>query len=153
MPLLVIAGPKDSDYGMQMEKRARDFNSKGVSGAAICFTDMLQGDAKWGAFYGCDAFVLPSHQENFGIAVVEALACSKPVLISDQINIYREIVDAGAGLVCTDTADGVNLMVHDWFIKPEPQRFEMRERARQCFVDFFEASNAARRLADVVSCC
>jgi glycosyltransferase involved in cell wall biosynthesis len=153
IPVLVIAGPKDSDYGLKMEKRAREFNSREGSGAAICFPGMLQGDAKWGAFYSCDAFVLPSHQENFGIAVVEALACGKPVLISDQINIYREIVNAGAGLVCADTADGVSQMVHEWFMKPEPQRVAMRDQARRCFVEFFRASNAARRLADALNCC
>ncbi len=59
---------------------------------------MLTGDLKWGAFRAAEAFVLPSHQENFGIAVVEALACGKPVLISDKVNIWREIVEDGAGL-------------------------------------------------------
>src|SRR5690606_26372536 len=82
VPDLVIAGPADSDYARQMIEIAED-NPK------IHFAGMLQGDAKWGALYGCEAFILPSHQENFGIAVVEALACSKPVLISDQVNIWR----------------------------------------------------------------
>lgn len=150
MPVLVIAGPKDSDYGLQMQKIARDHHLISGSGASICFPGMLQGDAKWGAFYGCEAFVLPSHQENFGIAVVEALACSKPVLISDQVNIYQEIVHAGAGMVCTDTTQGVNQMVHDWVLLAESKRCEMRDKARRCFVDLFKASNAAKRLADVL---
>lgn len=64
---------------------------------------MLQGDVKWGAVHGCEEFVLPSRQENFAIAVVEALACGKPVLISDQVNIWREIAEDGAGLVGGDT--------------------------------------------------
>ncbi|MFN3589694.1 MAG: glycosyltransferase, partial [Spirosomataceae bacterium] len=55
----------------------------------------------------CDAFVLPSHQENFGIAVVEALACGKPVLISDQVNIWREISESGGGLVFDNTVSGL----------------------------------------------
>ena len=60
---------------------------------------MLTGDLKWGALHAAEAFILPSHQENFGIAVVEALACGKPVLISDKVNIWREIEADGACLV------------------------------------------------------
>ncbi len=60
---------------------------------------MLTGDLKWGALHAAEVFVLPSHQENFGIAVVEALACGKPVLISDKVNIWREIAADGAGSV------------------------------------------------------
>ena len=67
---------------------------------------MLKGDAKWGAFAVSDAFVLPSHQENFGIAVAEALACGRPVLISDQVNIAPEIEADGCGIVEHDTLEG-----------------------------------------------
>jgi glycosyltransferase involved in cell wall biosynthesis len=60
---------------------------------------MLTGDQKWGAFYGCTAFLLPSHQENFGIAIVEAMACGKPVLISNKVNIWKEIQAGNGGWV------------------------------------------------------
>lgn len=51
-------------------------------------------------------FILPSHQENFGIAVVEALGCGKPVLISNKVNIWREIDSDNAGWVADDTYEG-----------------------------------------------
>lgn len=88
-PDLVIAGPIASDYAQQMMARA-ETNKK------IHFLGMLQGTEKWGAFYGCEAYILPSHQENFGIAIVEAMACKKPVVISKNINIWKEI-EAGNG--------------------------------------------------------
>ena len=50
---------------------------------------MLTGNMKWGALRSAGAFVLPSHQENFGIAVIEALAMGTPVLISKKVNISR----------------------------------------------------------------
>ena len=60
---------------------------------------MLTGSLKWGAYRCADALILPSHQENFGIVVAEAMACGTPVLISDKVNIWREVLGAGAGLV------------------------------------------------------
>ena len=63
---------------------------------------MLTGDAKWGAFFASEAFILPSHQENFGIAVAEALGCGKPVLLADKVNIAEEIAEDGAGLMELD---------------------------------------------------
>ena len=37
------------------------------------FTDMPGDDIKWGAFHIADAFILPSHQETYGMVVAEAL--------------------------------------------------------------------------------
>ena len=53
-------------------------------------TGMLEGDLKWGAFAAAEVFALPSHQENFGIAVAEALACGTPVLISNKVNVAQD---------------------------------------------------------------
>lgn len=89
---LVIAGPIESEYAQKMVKLASD-NQR------IHFTGMLSGMAKWGAFYNCEAYLLPSHQENFGIAIVEALACKKPVLITQNVNIWREIQEGGGGWI------------------------------------------------------
>lgn len=86
---LVIAGPTHTAFALEMIQLAAE-NPK------IHFPGMLHGDEKWGAFYGCDVYVLPSHQENFGIAIVEAMACKKAVMISKHINIWKEI-EAGKG--------------------------------------------------------
>jgi len=92
---LVIAGPSSPD----LEKRLRDQVRIHGLDERVTWTGMLTADVKWGALYCAEVFALPSHQENFGIAVAEALACGTPVLISDKVNIWREIVAGGAGLV------------------------------------------------------
>ena len=90
---LVVAGPDP----MQLESRLRTQADRAGIGHRVYWPGMLQGAAKYGAFRCAEAFVLPSHQENFGIVVAEALACGTPVLISDQVNIWREILESGVG--------------------------------------------------------
>lgn len=68
---------------------------------------MLQGDEKWAAIYGANLFILPSHQENFGIAIVEAMACGKPVAITRQVNIYDVIENCNAGFVFDDNYESI----------------------------------------------
>ena len=62
-------------------------------------------DAVLAAFVDADVFVLPSYTENFGMAVVEAMACGLSVVISDKVNIWREIAHADAGSVVSCNVD------------------------------------------------
>jgi glycosyltransferase involved in cell wall biosynthesis len=109
---------------------------------------MLQGDAKWGALYGCDAFVLPSHQENFGIAVVEALACDRPVLISNQVNIWREIESARGGLIADDTPEGCVKLLSQWLQMSAEQKSELHPR--DCYRKHFEVRGATETFANAL---
>ncbi|WP_210487840.1 glycosyltransferase [Rufibacter aurantiacus] len=144
-PALVIAGPGlDTPYGKMLQKQAEETARSG--NRSIYFPGMLAGDSKWGAFYGCEAFILPSHQENFGIAVVEALACRKPVLISDQVNIWREIAQVGGGLVAKDTEEGTKELLSTWIDLSEEERGQMRNNARDAYEDFFAIKPHALRV-------
>jgi glycosyltransferase involved in cell wall biosynthesis len=136
-PKLVIAGPGlDSTYGLQMQTLA---NAKGLTDHTY-FPGMLS------AFYGCEAFVLPSHQENFGIAVVEAMACAKPVLISNQVNIWQEIQEASAGLVAEDNTVGCQQLLENWFQMSEDEKGKMGVNAKACYNNNFAMEPAAKRL-------
>ncbi len=126
---LVLAGPDQTGWSMQLKEQAKKL---GVS-RRITWPGMLQGDAKWGAFYASEAFVLPSHQENFGIAVAEALGCGLPVLISDKVNIWREIEADGAGMVNADTQDGTLRSLESWLNLGADSKCQMSERAKQSF--------------------
>ncbi|WP_211480954.1 WcaI family glycosyltransferase [Arcticibacter eurypsychrophilus] len=131
IPKLLIAGPGlESVYGKQLLKLAESISN---SSNQIIFPGMLSGNLKWGAYYGCEAFVLPSHQENFGIAVVEALACSKPVLISNQVNIWEDIVKGGAGIAADDTLYGTGNLLKFWHDLSSNEKLAMGENARKTF--------------------
>jgi glycosyltransferase involved in cell wall biosynthesis len=71
----------------------------------VTFTGMLEGEDKLAALAESDIFVLPSYTESFGIAIVEAMACGLPVLISKRVNIWREVVHAHAGMAVECSAD------------------------------------------------
>jgi glycosyltransferase involved in cell wall biosynthesis len=110
----------------------------------------VQGDLKWGTFRRSEAFILPSHQENFGIAVAEALACGVPVLISNQVNIWREIEQAGAGLVQADTLEGTKHLIEAWLDTPAEQWQAMRAKATQCFNQKFDIERTADELIEAM---
>ena len=143
---LVVAGPCSDDGYL---RRLREMATS--AGDSIIFPGMLTGDVKWGALSAADAFVLPSHQENFGIAVAEALACGTPVLISNKINIWREIETDGAGYVENDDLPGTINLLKRWLGTPETSRAEMGENARKCFAARFEIERATDSLLAVIA--
>ena len=145
IPGLVVAGPGwDSEYGRGIKDLIRELGAGSLERGAIHAVGMLEGDAKWGALHGCSAFVLPSHQENFGIAVVEALACNKPVLISNKVNIWREVVDDGAGAAAGDDLAGTTELLRAFLETSgngDPDRF------RSCYRKRFGIDSAAQKMA------
>ncbi|WP_037319662.1 glycosyltransferase [Salegentibacter sp. Hel_I_6] len=149
IPKLVIAGPGlESEYG----KKVQNIINKNPSLKENVFLPgMLSGDAKWGAFYGCQAFILPSHQENFGIAIVEAMACGKPVLITNKVNIWREILNSDSGFVEDDNLIGTSNLLGNWWVLDKEKKDEMAKKAKISFQEKFEIHKASRHLLEVVS--
>ncbi|MGQ0700536.1 MAG: glycosyltransferase [Panacagrimonas sp.] len=143
---LVMAGPDQTGWKAALMRMAAEL---GV-GERITWTGMLQGELKWGALLAAEAFILPSHQENFGIAVAEALAVGTPALISDKVNIWREIEADGAGLVAADTVEGTVSLLERWLAMTPDQREHMSEQAKACFEARFEMKQAARNLLALI---
>ncbi|TKC91174.1 glycosyltransferase [Trinickia terrae] len=143
---LVIAGPDSVGWSVTLKTLA---DTLGVA-SRISWPGMLQGDLKWGAFHASDAFVLPSHQENFGIAVAEALGCGVPVLISDKVNIWREVAADGAGLVSADTVEGCEDMLRCWLSLDAAAHQTMRAQASATFRTRFTVAAMARDLIEVL---
>lgn len=142
LPALMVAGPA-SDHSFAAELHRM---TAGIG--VIHFPGMLTGEKKWAALYTCEAFILPSHQENFSISVVEALACGKPVLISNKINIYKEIAGEHAAMVGDDSEDGTAKIISDWLQMPPASRENMGRNARRCYEKYFTARIAANRMIE-----
>jgi glycosyltransferase involved in cell wall biosynthesis len=142
---LVIAGPDQVGWQGELQQLAEKY---GISDK-ITWTGMLKGDMKWGAYLSAEAFILPSHQENFGIVVAEALSCSLPVLISNKVNIWHEIAEDNAGLVVEDTVAGCMELINCWQQMDNSNKAEMRSNAHRCFINRFEITKAANSLLNV----
>ena len=144
---LVMAGPDQTGWRATLASRA---SALGVAGR-IHWPGMVSGPAKYGAFRGAEAFILPSHQENFGIVVAEALACRCPVLISDKVNIWREIAEAGAGLVEPDTLAGTQALLTRFMAQSESERAAIRDCAEALYQARFNMAEGARNLARILT--
>ena len=136
---MVIAGPDQLGLQTKLQQLAL---KHGISDK-ITWTGMLKDDMKWGAYLNAEAFILPSHQENFGIVVAEALSCSLPVLITNKVNIWQEIAEDNAGLVADDTVDGCVALISRWQQMDDSSKAEMRSNAYDCFMNRFEITKAA----------
>ncbi|MBT2323197.1 glycosyltransferase [Variovorax paradoxus] len=143
---LVMAGPDDEGLTAQLQSRAAGL---GIA-SRISWTGMLSGELKWGAFHACEVFCLPSHQENFGIAVAEALACSRPVLISNKVNIWREIAADRAGFVESDTLEGTVALLQRWLGATPAELEAMRVAALRCFDTRFQMEQVAEKLVHTI---
>lgn len=143
-PLLLIAGPgMDTAYGKHMQQLA---NALFPNQEMVHFPGMVSGDAKWGAYYGAEAFILPSHQENFGIVVPEALACGIPVLITNKINIWREIQAGQGGFVEDDTLAGTIELLVQWEKLDGLAKDKMKKQAQEVYKQHFRIEVARERL-------
>ena len=143
---LVIVGPDQIGWAAKLKEQAETL---GIA-HRIIWPGMLQGDMKWGAFYAAEVFCLPSHHENFGIVVAEALACGKPVLISNKVNIWREIEADGAGLVADDTLAGTVSNFEIWLAMNQTEFQAMQARTTACFENHFHVQRAAERLLEII---
>lgn len=143
---LVIAGPDQIGIKKSLEAMAARL---GIANR-ITWTGMLTGAAKWGALAASEVFVLPSHQENFGIVVAEAMACSLPVIASNKVNIWREVESYGAGLICEDDVEGVKARLSQWQLLSGGEIAAMRVRSKECFDEMFNYDATAQRALDIV---
>lgn len=144
---LVIAGPDQVGWQKRLQDRAVQL---GI-GSHLTWTGMINGTMKWGALRAAEVFLLPSHQENFGIVVAEALAAGVPTLISNKVNIWREILADCAGLVSEDALEGTCALLQSYLEMSEEEKLAMRQAAYDCFDRRFEIRKAAESLRAVLT--
>ena len=144
---LVMAGPGAEPLVNKLKALA---DQLGIA-EKITWTGMVQGDDKWATYYASEVFVLPSHQENFGIVVAESLACGLPVLISNKVNIWREIEADRAGLVAEDTVEGAEQLMTNWLKLDAKSQREMVQQAQVTYQQRFTIKAMAESIVKVIN--
>jgi glycosyltransferase involved in cell wall biosynthesis len=148
---LVITGPCATDYAEHLKNRF--FVEHPALVDRVIWTGMLRDQLKAGAFYSAEAMILPSHQENFAFSIAEALAHRRPALISNRVNIWREVETAGAGFVEADDLEGTKNLLRRWLALSDDQRLKMQVAAENCFRKQFEISASLNQLIPILKRC
>ena len=123
--LLAIAGPDENGHRAELETIVADNKLENH----VIFTGMLDGTAKKAALSRADAFVLPSHSEGFSIAILEAMACALPVLLTPQCH-FPDAVIAGAAIEAQPNANALELGLRAMLEQDAATRAAMGARGR-----------------------
>lgn len=127
---LVIAGTGEADYEAALKDRA----ARSPVRDHIVFAGWVGGDTKTRLLQTASLLALPSHHENFGVGLAEALGCGTPVLVSPHVLVADEIAEAGAGWVCDNDVASLATALGQVFDDPDA-----RERAGRSARAFAEA--------------
>ena len=92
---LTVAGSGQDSYVAEMRELVSGLSLEGE----VSFVGFLTGESKAECLANADVFVLPSYDENFGLAVAEAMSVGLPVIVADGVALAMDIEKAGAGLV------------------------------------------------------
>lgn len=140
---LVLAGGNPQDPGY--EHRIQQQIAASPLRACTTIPGFVRGDRKLALLAASDLFVLPSYYENFGIAVAEAMAAQLPVVISDQVHIYRDIETAEAGWVSQCTVDSLRDQLRS-ALKDAGERQVRGQNAARCAREKYSWSAIAHQL-------
>lgn len=148
---VLIAGPcHDSDYLSALKNRLEPGAFEQGPIREVIWMDMVTGNDKWGILSNAEAFILPSHQENFGMVIPESLSCETPVLISNKVNIWREVAQSEAGLVEDDNVEGTIALLKKWIQLPQEKKTQMKSNSLKCFHENFRIEQNAQKLFTLI---
>lgn len=145
---LVLAGSGAPAF----EEKVRSWVKEHGLERQTVFLGLVEAKARWPLLRQADVFVLPSYQENFGMAVVEAMAAGLPVVISSGVNIHREVAQAGAGIVPRLEPAEITAAV-ERLLTDEALRRDMGQRGALLVRQRFTWEKAAKHMVDVYTEC
>jgi glycosyltransferase involved in cell wall biosynthesis len=141
---LVVAGNDEGGYIEKVKERVANLGLK----RRVIFTGIVNDKVKLEAFAASDVFILPSYSENFGIAAVEAMACARPVIISERVGISREVKENNAGLVAEFSAEGIYRAIKLFLDNPAQAKI-LACNGQKMAIDSYNIESVAERMLDV----
>jgi glycosyltransferase involved in cell wall biosynthesis len=141
---LVLAGDGDPDYENHVKAMVRNCQLSDKT----TFLGFVEGEAKAAVLKSADIFVLPSYDENFGIAVTEAMAAGLPVVVTDRVNIHDEIRKANAGFVVSPAVDSLSAALRR-LMDDGGLRVELGQRGRKLVRDKFSLATTTHETVQI----
>jgi glycosyltransferase involved in cell wall biosynthesis len=145
---LVIAGNDEENYQPKLEAIAR---KNGIADR-VHFLGPVHGEEKWAIIRSAAVFALPSYSENFGNAVLEAMACGIPVVVTPEVGLAAAVRDIGAGLVVKSGASALAGSIVSLLENAELRK-RMGEAGRRSVQEMFSWSAIAQRMETVYDQC
>lgn len=140
---LVVAGPDDEHLRPRLEEIVR---AEGI-GERVVFPGPLYQEDRADAFAAASVWALSSYTENFGVAVMEALAVGLPTIVTTEVNLAEAIRKSGAGIVAgLDAAEFGGALLE--LLRDEGRRARLAERGR-AFAAGYDWSVVAPRLEEM----
>jgi glycosyltransferase involved in cell wall biosynthesis len=141
---LLVVGPDQTPYARSLKNKVLANGLKN----RVDFTGFLTGDDKLWAFYLAKMFILPSYSENFGMALVEALCCGKPVITTKRVNIASDVIEYEAGLVTDcDVSQITNAIAH--LLDHPDKAIALGKQGKKLVEDRFRWDKVAHDLIEV----
>ncbi|RKZ22615.1 hypothetical protein DRQ23_04715 [bacterium] len=137
---LVLAGDGEEGYKRKMQCWIKKENIED----RVTFTGFLTGSMKFSLLKASDIFVLPSYSENFGMALVEAMAAGVPVLTTNKVGIYKEVERERAGIVVTPEPESIYYGLKKLLSEPDLRK-AFSQRGRSLVLKYFDIKIVATR--------
>ena len=141
---VVIAGYDENSYQAIVEKAVLDSGLRDY----FTFIGPVDDEQKWGLYNSADLFILPTHSENFGIVIPEALATETPV-ITTRGTPWKELIDYNCGWWVEPTVEGLIIALENAFALDDQQLKQMGKNGRMLIEEKYSWPVIARDLSDV----
>ena len=137
--ILLIVGPDYENYKKELELIIKSLKIE----SNVKFVGKLNRNEINKAYVDSDLFVLPSYSENFGLTIVESLACGCPVIISKNVNISNEINKNELGKVVNLDPNEITKEIINFYYKSDSEKKELKQKIRDFTLEYYNWDKSA----------
>ena len=144
VPRFIIAGNGTTNYNKQLRALVKELNLI----SAIDFVGFVEGDRKTALYRAADIFVLPTSQENFGLVLPEAMACSVPVITTKGVDIWPELEESGGAIIIDDDIESITNAIQ-LLLSDDEKKSMMGQSGRKWVDSVFSGDAIVNRYIDL----
>ena len=123
---VAIAGTGDDEYVERLRSQSQRLGLEDV----VQFIGFVSGTRKVSLYQAADLFVLPTHQENWGFVLLEALACGTALLTTKSVDIWPELESSGGAIILDRSGEAIADAVQPLLETPD-RMTSMGEQGRE----------------------